>query len=75
MDIAMKILYETKLQHKDINFINIQYVNKMFEKKNLHYLHMNLDHWLLTSLHPTNTYMPCILYDSKIPRDIMLCEN
>jgi hypothetical protein len=32
MDVAMKILYETKLQYKDINFINIQYVNKRFEK-------------------------------------------
>lgn len=33
MIVAMKILYETKLQHKDINFINIQYVNKKVPKK------------------------------------------
>jgi hypothetical protein len=41
----------------------------------LQYLHMNLNHWILTSLHPTNTYMPCILYDKKISFDIMHCEN
>jgi hypothetical protein len=32
MHVAMKILYETKLQYKDINFINIQYVNERLEK-------------------------------------------
>jgi hypothetical protein len=44
MIVAMKILYETKLQHKDINFINIQYVNKKVPKKKL----SNISIWILT---------------------------
>jgi hypothetical protein len=62
---------------KDMNLINIHYIvdGKSLEKKCLQYIHINMKHWILTSLNPTNTHTPCILYDSKTPYDKVLCEN
>jgi hypothetical protein len=60
-----------------MNFINIHYIMevKSLKRKCLQYLHINMRHWILTSLDPTNTHTPCILYDSKTPYDKVLCEN
>ncbi len=60
-----------------MNFINIHYIMevKSLKRKCLQYLHINMRHWILTSLDPTNTHTPCILYDSKTPYDKILCGN
>jgi len=43
MDVVMKILYETKLQHQGYEFHQYLYImeRKCF-KKNLQYLHLNM---------------------------------
>ncbi len=74
---TMKILHETKLQHQgyESHQYSLYYGSTKFEKKCLQYLHINMKHWILTSLDPTNTHTPCILYDSKTHYDKVLCEN
>ncbi len=52
---------------------SLYYGSKKFEKICFQYLHINMNHWILASLDPTNTHTPCILYDSKY--DKILCEN
>jgi hypothetical protein len=34
-----------------------------------------MNHSILAALNPSNTYMPCILHDSKTPHDKILCAN
>jgi hypothetical protein len=77
MDVAMKILHETKLQHQgyESHQYSLYYGSKKFEKKCLQYLHINMNHWILASLNLTNTNTPYILYDSKTHYDKVLCEN
>jgi len=60
-----------------MNLIKIHYIMevKSLKKKCLQYLHINMKHWILASLDPTNTHIPYILYESKTPYDKVLCEN
>jgi hypothetical protein len=74
---TMKMLFETKLQHQgyESHQYSIYYESRRFENKCLQYLHIHMNHWILATLNPSNTYMPCILHDSKTPHDKILCAN
>jgi hypothetical protein len=74
---TMKMLFETKLQHQgyESHQYSIYYESKRFENKCFQYLHINMNHSILEALNPSNTYMPCILHDSKTPHDKILCAN
>jgi hypothetical protein len=77
INVAMKVLFETKLQHQgyESHQYSIYYENKRFENKCLQCLHENKNHWILVALNPSNTYMPCILHDLKTSHDKILCAN
>jgi hypothetical protein len=68
---------EIKLQHQgyESHQYSLYYGSKKFGKKCLQHLHINMNHWILTSLDPTNAHTPYILYDSKTPYDKILCKN
>jgi len=63
INVAMKVLFETKLQHQgyESHQYSIYYISKGFENKCFQCLHKNMNHW--------------ILYDSRTPHDKILCAN
>ncbi len=75
-EFAMKISCETKLQHQgyEIRQYSIYHGNKRFGKKCLQYLHINMNHWIITPLDLTSKYMQCNLYHSKEFNDKKNCE-
>jgi len=76
MNFAMKISYETKLQHQgyEIRQYSIYHGSNIFGKKCLQYLHINMNHWIITSLDLTSKYMRCNVYHWKTIHDKKICE-
>jgi hypothetical protein len=76
MNFAMKISYETKLQHQgyEIHQYSIYHGSNIFGKKCLQYLHINMNHWIITSLDLTSKYMQCNVYYWKTIHDKKICE-
>jgi hypothetical protein len=54
IDVTMKVLFETKLQHQGYEYhkYSIYYKSRRFEKQCLQYLHINMNHWILIALNP-----------------------